>query len=318
MCEYNENIDSRKKALDYAIRDYELKDKVKFAKSGYTIKKEKKTYWNYLSNDAWEEFKGKMKKAHLCQFEDADGGEMKEKKGRYGINPPKMASFGSSSRFLYNISKDIEGFQFEKVLPTRVGHSANLDGYIMRDDVDIFVEAKCKEIYSSHKTIEVSNVYEEIYKELQELYPEFSFKNNGRPIKNGKEDNEHFKCTFKFDGEEIVHFDIKQLICHFLAISANILEDEKANKNVKFVYLIFNPKDTDAACFENEKVSSYKGRIFKIYDETIEEIGNFDMELLFKSIFKIQAKRLGLEGKKYFSSFDFCIADQKDYKENIK
>lgn len=310
MCE-NIKIDSREKALDYAIRDYELKDKDKFAKSGYTIKKEKKTYWNYLSNDAWEEFKGKMKKAHLCQFEDADGGEMKEKKGRWGIYPPKMASFGSSSRFLYSVSKDIEGFQFEKLLPTRVGGSANLDGYIMRNDVDFFVEAKCREIYGSHKTVEISNVYEEIYKELHESYPEFSFKNNG------KEDDEHFNCTFKFNGEEIVHFDIKQLICHFLAISANILENEKANKNVKFVYLIFNPKDADAACFENEKVSSYKERIFKIYDETIDEIGKFDMKLLFESIFEIQAKRLGLEGKKD-SSFDFCIAEQKDYKKEIK
>ena len=202
-------------------------------------------------------------------------------------------------------------------MPTRVGGSANLDGYITRGDGDVFVEAKCREIYSSHKTIEVSNVYEEIYKELQDLYPKFSFKNNGRPIKNGKEDNEHFNCTFKFNGKEIIHFDIKQLICHFLAISANILEDEKANKNVKFVYLIFNPKDADAACFENEKVSSYKERIFKIYNETIKEIRKFDMKELFASVFKIQAGRLGVEGKKY-SSFDFCIADQKDYKEKIK
>ena len=309
MCE-NIKIDSREKALDYAIRDYELKDKDKFAKSGYTIKKEKKTYWNYLSNDAWEEFKGKMKKAHLCQFEDADGGEMKEKKGRYGINPPKMASFGSSSRFLYNISKDIEGFQFEKLLPTRVGHSANLDGYIMRDDVDIFVEAKCKEIYSSHKTIKVSNVYEGIYKELHELYPKFSFKNNGQP----KEDNEHFNCTFKFNGKEIIHFDIKQLICHFLAISANILENENANKNIKFIYLIFNPNEV----IEQVEKESYKKQIIEIYGYTKKEITDyFDMELLFESIFEVQAKRLGLEGEKY-SLFEFHLVDQYNYKEIIK
>ena len=36
------------------------------------------------------------------------------------------------------------------------------------------------------------------------------------------------------------------------------------------------------------------------------------MEKLFASVFQIQADRLGIEGKKY-SSFDFCIADQKDY-----
>ena len=308
MCEYNK-IDSPDKALDYAIRDYECK---KFhVESGYNI--ENNIYCNYLSKNSWKEFKDSMKKVHRCQFEDADGGELKEKKGRWGICPPKMASFGSSSRFLYNISKDIVGFQFEKLLPTRVGGTANLDGYIMRGDVDVFVEAKCKEIYSSHKTIEVSDVYKEIYDKLK-TDNGFSYDNNGRPIKDGKTDDKHFKCTFKFDGEEIVHFDIKQLICHFLAISANILEDEKANKKVKFVYLIFNPKDADAACFENEKVSSYKERIFKIYDETIKEISKFDMKELFASVFKIQAGRLGVEGKKY-SSFDFYIAEQKDFKE---
>ena len=305
MCEYNK-IDSREKALDYAIRDYECK---KFpVESGYTIKKEKKTYWNYLSNDAWEEFKGKMKKAHLCQFEDADGGEMKEKKGRWGIYPPKMASFGSSSRFLYSVSKDIEGFQFEKLLPTRVGGSANLDGYIMRNDVDFFVEAKCREIYGSHKTVEISNVYEEIYKELHESYPEFSFKNNG------KEDDEHFNCTFKFNGKEIIHFDIKQLICHFLAISANILENENANKNIKFIYLIFNPKEV----IEQVEKESYKKQIIEIYGDTKKEITDyFNMKLLFESIFEIQAKRLGLEGKKY-PLFEFYFAEQYNYKEIIK
>lgn len=308
MCEYNK-IDSLEKALDYAIRDFELKDRDISIECGYKIEKEKKTYWNYLSNDAWGIFKDNMKPIHQCQFEDADGGEMKEKKGRWGIYPPKMASFGSSSRFLYNVSKDIEEFQFEKQLPTRVGHSANLDGYTMRGDVDVFVEAKCREIYSSHKTVEISNVYEEIYKELHESYPKFSFKNNG------KEDDEHFNCTFKFNGKEIIHFDIKQLICHFLAISANLLENEHANKKIKFVYLIFNPECN--TCFENEKISSYRKRIIERRNKTIDEIGKFDMKLLFESIFEIQAKRLGLEGKKY-SSFDFCIAEQKDYKEKIK
>lgn len=312
MCE-NIKIDSREKALDYAIRDYECNEKS--VGYGYEIAGNK--YWNYLSNKSWEEFLKSMSSLHRAQYNDADGGELEVKQGRWGMYPPKMASFGSSSRFLYNISKNIECFQFEKLLPTRVGGSANLDGYITRGDGDVFVEAKCREIYSSHKTIKVSNVYEEIYKELQELYPEFSFKNNGRPIKNGKEDNEHFNCTFKFNGKEIIHFDIKQLICHFLAISANILENENANKNIKFIYLIFNPEDTDAACFENENVSSYKGRIFKIYNETIKEIRKFNMEKLFASVFQIQADRLGIEGKKY-SSFDFCIADQKYYKEKIK
>jgi hypothetical protein len=310
MCE-NIKIDSREKALDYAIRDYECNEKS--VGYGYEIAGNK--YWNYLSNKSWEEFLKSMSSLHRAQYNDADGGELKVKQGRWGIYPPKMASFGSSSRFLYNISKNIECFQFEKLLPTRVGGSANLDGYITRGDGDVFVEAKCREIYSSHKTIEVSNVYEEIYKELQKLYPEFSFKNNGRPIKNGKEDNEHFNCTFKFNGKEIIHFDIKQLICHFLAISANILENENANKNIKFIYLIFNPNEV----IEQVEKESYKKQITDIYGDTKKEITDyFDMERLFKSIFKIQAKRLGLEGEKD-SLFKFHLVDQDNYyKEIIK
>lgn len=309
MCE-NIKIDSREKALDYAIRDYECNEKS--VGYGYEIAGNK--YWNYLSNKSWEEFLKSMSSLHRAQYNDADGGELKVKQGRWGIYPPKMASFGSSSRFLYNISKNIECFQFEKLLPTRVGGSANLDGYITRGDGDVFVEAKCREIYSSHKTIKVSNVYEEIYKELQELYPKFSFKNNGRPIKNGKEDNEHFNCTFKFNGKEIIHFDIKQLICHFLAISANILENENANKNIKFIYLIFNPNEV----IEQVEKESYKKQIIDIYGDTKKEITDyFDMERLFESIFKIQAKRLGLEGEKY-SSFKFHLVDQDEYKEKIK
>ena len=41
------------------------------------------------------------------------------------------------------------------------------------------------------------------------------------------------------------------------------------------------------------------------------------MELLFESIFEIQAKRLGLEGEKD-SLFEFHLVDQYNYKEIIK
>lgn len=308
MCEYKK-IDSPAMALDYGIRDYELKDKDKSVESGYIIEKEKKTYWNYLSNDAWGEFIKNMKPIHQLQFEDADGGEMKEKKGRWGIYPPKMASFGSSSRFLYNVSKDIEGFQFEKLLPTRVGHSANLDGYLMRSDVDVFVEAKCKEIYSSHKIVEISNVYKEIYQELKKKYTKFSYE-----AKSSK-DKDHFNCTFILDEKPIVHFDIKQLICHFLGISANILENQKANTNIRFVYILFNPNHNTS--FNNEQTLSYKEKIKSIYNETIKEIENFgDMKDLFDAVMEIQKERLSLPKKKY--TFKFYIANQINYIDLIK
>ena len=104
------------------------------------------------------------------------------------------------------------------------------------------------------------------------------------------------------------------MICHFLAISANILENENANKNIKFIYLIFNPNEV----IEQVEKESYKKQIIEIYGDTKKEITDyFDMELLFESIFEVQAKRLGLEGEKY-SLFEFHLVDQYNYKEIIK
>ena len=103
------------------------------------------------------------------------------------------------------------------------------------------------------------------------------------------------------------------MICHFLAISANILENENANKNIKFIYLIFNPKEV----IEQVEKESYKKQIIEIYGDTKKEITDyFDMKLLFESIFEIQAKRLGLEGEK--SLFEFHLVDQYNYKGIIK
>ena len=72
-------IDSPEKALDYAIRDCECKEKS--IECGYKIA-DSEPYWNYLSNDAWEEFLKSMSPLHRAQYNDADGGELKEKKGR--------------------------------------------------------------------------------------------------------------------------------------------------------------------------------------------------------------------------------------------
>ena len=84
-----------------------------------------------------------------------------------------------------------------------------------------------------------------------------------------------------------------------------------ATKNLKFVYLIFNPKYN--TCFDNERISHFNERIIKIYDDTKKEIESFDMKRLFDAIFDIQTQRLELQGK--YTSFEFCFADQNDFKE---
>lgn len=303
-------------ALDYAIRDYEFKqNKPGCIECGYNAENRygaETTYWNYLSNAAFDKFKSSMSYEHRDQYKKAQGGELEEKKGKYGDTcPPKMASFGSSSRFVYNISREIDGFNFERKLPTKVGSSqANIDGYLKHNGTDIFVEAKCREIYyDSYEKQEVSKSYMEIYTELKKLYPGFSFKDCGQKDKN------RFYCTFEFNGEPILHFDVKQLISHFLGITAGILEG-KVTTNVKFVYLIFNPYK-DGVSFDNEKIKSYEEDIKSVYDKAIKEVTGFDMRDLFKAVMEIQQKRLAKLPSKN-DSFNFEIADQNDYLEILK
>ena len=159
-----EKIDTIQKALDYAIRDHENLKEI----SGYEI--DGRVYNNYMSNEAFEEELREMKPEIRKQFDDAPGGELKQKSGRYGVYPPKMACFGSSSRFICNKLKDVKGISFEAALATDVGHSANLDARTTLKEVDVLAEAKNREIYGSHRIVEVSEVYLPVIDKLKEFF----------------------------------------------------------------------------------------------------------------------------------------------------
>ena len=295
--QYKASID-KATALDFAIRDGQ-----KELDYGYKISG-KSPYNNYLRNDDWKRFLDSMSPLHLAQYNDADGGELKEKIGRWGINPPKMASFGSSSRLIYECSKSIPGFCFEKQLPTRVGHTANLDGYLSSPTEDVFVEAKCREIYSTHLNQKISRVYKDVYEYIRSKKSDFSYE--CKPIEN---EPNYMACSFLMNDKYISHFDVKQLICHFLGICANILEN-KANTNVRFTYLIFNPNfDTD---FSNPYISNFQSKILEEYKETLEEINIFgDFKWLFDAVMDYQSEHLGIPKPQYV--FEFALHDQKSY-----
>ena len=70
-------IDSKETALDCAIRDSEISSKSDY---GYLIDG-KKPYENYMSNEIWKVFLNQMSDLHRHQFDDGDGGELKEKMG---------------------------------------------------------------------------------------------------------------------------------------------------------------------------------------------------------------------------------------------
>ena len=88
-----------------------------------------------------------------------------------------------------------------------------------------------------------------------------------------------------------------------------ILEN-KANTNVRFTYLIFNPDyDTD---FSNLYILKFKSKIMEDYKETLEEISIFgDFKWLFDAVMNYQAKHLGLSKPQF--NFEFALLDQRSY-----
>ena len=272
-----EKIDTIQKALDCAIRDAENMTE----QGGYD--NGKKVYPNYMHKDAW--------KRYLQEIPD----DIKKRiKKELAGNPPHMASFGSSCRMAYNRLKKVKNIVFEYGLPTEVGGTAQLDAYIQDKKFEIFVEAKCREIYKEHYG---DKAYKEVYKFLREWDKKFDF------------DAE--KRTFSYDGEEVVHFDLKQLICHFLGITAGLLNGTITAEKVRFVYLIYNPNDVKEFIADDK----YRDEILEQYQATLDEIDLFDMKELFKTIYEFQKENLKIkrnikEGFIVESCFEFKLVDQ--------
>ena len=287
--------------LDYAIRDKEDKT----YGEGYIISKSKLAYDRYMSNEDWERYLAKMSEDHRKQYEEGDGGELKEKRGRWGTYPPKMACYGSSSRIIYTLLRGVANIEFEKKFATLVGHTANLDAYLQTGYTDIFLEAKCREIYASHTKIDIGNVYKPVYEYIKQCNKKFGYSEELSKANN------KFRCSFKYDGEQIIRFDIKQLICHYLAIAANYLKPlngKDAMTNIRFVYFIYNPKELGKKTLDG------------VYDDTIEEIKNkigvIELFKLFKAVFEYQKKNLEIE--KEMPIFEFVLANQHNIIDKLK
>ena len=109
--------------LDLAIKLNEIGT----TDGGYDIKYGEKMLHKqtYMTNAEWELFLLAMSETAKKEYGAGGGDELNGKNG----HPPKMASYGSSSRMIYNLSKEKKGFHFEKKLPTTVGGTANLDGF---------------------------------------------------------------------------------------------------------------------------------------------------------------------------------------------
>lgn len=298
------------KILDEAIRLHETKSSTLTA--GYVVNG--KTYPNYVSNSSWAKFCNDMEVNHPVAYDNyknGDGKELDERKVGQNIYPPKMASFGSSSKFIYNLMKHDKSFKFEKQLPTTVGGTANLDGFKETSDSYVFVEAKCREPYSKK-----NKFYGQKYFEL------YDFINNSNntlvtidmDLAKGKE--HETEVIFKYDDKAIKCFDLKQMISHLLGIGTAILKKEMyTDKPIKFIYLIYNP---EPLVFKNEKA---KNEICNIYYQTCNEAEATINKELFKDVL------LYLKEKYYHDSsvninrtannFSFSICNQENFIEKL-
>ena len=200
-------------------------------------------YPAYYTNEEWEAFLADMKTNYPAAFKGYDegkGGELEEHNFKGKKIPPKMASYSSSSRFIYELSRNIPGFEFECKLPISIPANnggeaeASLDGYYPKRN--IFVEAKCHEFYKPSFT-SFKFKYREFYDFLKERLDFFDYRIATRASNNGKISRE---VVFQWNGVEIHSYDLKQVLCHLLGIAKFNLTN-KVFGETTFLYLVYKP-----------------------------------------------------------------------------
>ena len=286
------------KTLDISIK----KNEIGTIEGAYFVP-DGNSYSAYMSNTEWDALIKDMERNHASAFEEygaGSGGELKPK-GKY---PPKMASYGSSSRMIYSLCKDIPNFHFEYQLPTRVGGVANLDGFMESDNEYIFVEAKCREPYGVKSHL-IENKYRELYKHINKdkaCNLSIQIENVGSKM----------KVMFSVGENKIESFDIKQMICHLLGIAVKLL-NIPTDKRITFLYLCYNPKLIEIV--EGKKKES----ILTTYNQMCEECNAIDFSSLFKSIVIYLSEELkvgyatGTAIDTMLNNFDFLLCDQNTF-----
>lgn len=295
------NID---KSLDLLIKAAETNQE--YNTNGYLLNS--RTYENYIDNATWIDFVAEMKEQYPVAYSaygEGAGDELGIKKvGKY---PPKMASYGSSSRMIYLLSRNIPDFRFEEKLPTTVGGIAHLDGFLCKGKTKIFVEAKCREPYSAKSYI-IDRKYENLYRYIDDS-PDVDFRCSITVI-----NDEKMNVKFIARGMEITRFDIKQMISHLLGIATQQLQQQSEEK-ICFLYLLYNPRVLE---IKDEKV---KNKIYNIYNTEIKECDNIPFPSLYGVIlnylrtYKIKNDNLNFDNCVRIFTFNRC--DQNTYLDRI-
>lgn len=278
-------------------------------------------YPAYYTREEWKSFLNQMETKYPAvyqSFDDGKGGELKEKRFKGKLVPPKMASYGSSSRFLFLLSKDIPHFEFECKLPISIPGprpgtetEASLDGYL--PSKQIFVEAKCHEIYKPSKH-EHNVKYDAFYDFLKEgTNGRFSWGLDKGISRRGKP--HEFFCYY-WDNHRIESFDIKQVLCHLLGIGKQCLKDHCFDK-VQLLYLVYKPGNQLLSFIDDEQTRS---SILDAWEKEKYEAESIDYESVYKSIllFLRNHQHLGSDlseenVSKMAGGFSFSFCDQSNY-----
>ena len=225
-------------------------------------------YNTYMTEEEWSAFKATMLPSTLEEYGAGGGDELSPKNGR----PPKMACYGSSSRLIYKLSCHKDDFHYEKKLSTTVGGTANLDGFMEENSRYVFVEAKCHEPYST-KSASVSKAYEKLY-----TYINTHMGGNVEIEMKTSKCGRYLDATYYSKGEKLEHFDMKQMICHLLGIATGVLKGELKQKQIDFIYLLYDPPKLNLD-------PDIKAQVNAIYKRTCYECNLIDFATLLRTIF---------------------------------
>lgn len=256
----------------------------------------------YMTNEEWNDFLASMPETTRKEYGEGGGDELSEKNGR----PPKMASYGSSSRMIYMYSRHKSDFHYEKKLSTTIGGKANLDGFYEDEGRYVFVEAKCHEPYTVKKNV-VSECYAKLYEYINERMM------GQIQIEMNPSNKEHYMDVEYFaGGEKLEHFDLKQMICHLLGVATGILKKTLEKKQMDFIYLLYDPT-------ELEFPPKAKAEIDAIYGRTCYECNLVDFVELFRVILDLlrETKYADVmsddEVDKMVCKFTFTLTNQEFY-----
>ena len=212
-------------------------------------------------------------------------------------------SIGLSDRMLRALSRDVDGFVFDKRLRTEFGSRVKISGFAERPERYIFVEARCKELYTKKRYTTLGREYSVLYGYINDsMGGSLICDIQEHPSKDG-----YMRVRFFVDGEEIRYFDIGKMITNFIGIATSLLRGELLPEQIDFLYLLYDP--TELECEEEIK---------DVYMQICAEAIGVDMNLLFVSVLRyLRDAGVGEladdDLEQYFYRLTFTLCNQDFY-----